>query len=114
MVSLVLFLLSYPVTVVIASYGYKMSDLLKNQLDVQISLSTPEYYAEAVAQNPSTAMDQAVEFLIHEQVPFRFYFCGAGPKPPPIVSHPMRLVKNQRVWVAIVAVLRKSERVLLF
>ena len=109
-----LLILSYSFAVATTSSEYKMSDLLRNQLDLQISLVIPEYYTKAFAQNPSTALDQAVEFLADEQVPFRLYFNRTKAKPSPVVSPAIRYVKYQRVWLVIVVVLRKSEEVNLF
>ena len=86
-----------------------MSDLLNNQQDLQISLSIPEYYSAAFVQNPSTALDQAVDFLTCEQVPFRLYFNWIEPKPLPIISHAIRHMKHQRVWLVVAVVLSKSE-----
>ena len=95
-------LLSYFAVVASASHGYKMSDLLKNQLDLQISLSTPAYYAETLAQNPLTALGEAVEFLFHKQVPFRLFFNRTKPKPAPVITHALRYVNTRRSWVVIV------------
>ena len=77
--SFVVLFMSYSVVVEIASSGYQMTDLLKTQLDLQISLSIPKYYAEAFAQNPSTAFDEAVDFLSREQVPFRLFLNQGKP-----------------------------------
>ena len=96
-VNSVLFLLGCSVLAAIASHNYKMSDLLINQLDLQIFLRIPEYYSEAFVGNPSNALDKVIDFLVFEQAPFRLIHNRAKPKRPPIVSHAIRHVKNQRV-----------------
>ena len=112
--SFVLFLESHFATVVTAIAVYKMSDLLKNQLDLQISLVIPEHYGKAFAQHPSTALEEAIDFLVSEEAPLRLFFNRTESKPSPITTHAIRYVRNQRVWLVIVVVLRKSETLNLF
>ena len=107
--SLLILVWSYQVTAAL-SIGYRMSDLLKPQLRLQLSLSIPEFYFDAFARNPSPALDQAVDVLLFEQVPFRLFLNKAKAKLEPLVSRSLRHnTENRVVWLVFVVVKSKSQ-----
>ena len=95
----------------IYGYEYNLSDLLKNQVNHQITLAIPEYYYGAYDHHGSAALDQAIDFLAKKQAPSRLVFNETKTIRAPAVSPLARYVTNQEIWLVFVVVETESENI---
>ena len=83
-----------------------MSQLLKPHVNLSISLCIPFLYVEELVQHGSTAFNQALEFLVSENVPFHLSVNETKPNRLPSAS---RHGNNQISSIAFVVVTSESE-----
>ena len=86
-----------------------MADLLKPQVNFQISLCIPWFYYDEFAQHGSPAFYQALDVLISEQVPFHLFVNETTLNRLPNAFRPRRHGHNQISWLVFVVVISESE-----
>ena len=87
-----------------------MADLLQPQLHSQITLRIPENYYTGSPELPP-ALLLAMQFLLHEQVPFRLFYNFTQIEPRLGFSCSTRFVSNQAVWLVFLTIRSISEKV---
>ena len=85
-----------------------LSDLLKPQLHLQITLRVPEHYKLRGLELPP-ALRLAMDLLLSEQAPFRLFYNLTRGKPLSVVTPSPRFTQNQATWLVFVSVQSKSE-----